>query len=336
MIYNFKQGKWDYIANRLWLKSKEVEQKVNVRYTAFLWPNFFEDFYMMPTSVRIPATEVRLLLSSQRQYYPLRQNNDHAVNIFSIQDKNKKSVIGHAVWLRRPQSKANYFAYRNVTAKFQQWDARNKKTVILAATGGFTNIHKKPEGLTVEKGTIVNAVLMPDRDGLVIVHDSGGISVINLKRDTIKLSLGPKSVLTIENPLQSLIAYSQLLDWCRRHNATLFQTQLLTFSDQLLIDVNKARGQLRERRMLALVRDRTSSELHHVLVDLPTPHNLAVIAGDLFEMLQSRGKKVEALLNLDVGSYNILEVYDPRGRTLSVPKVPAQIKNATNLIVYTR
>ncbi|GAK61317.1 uncharacterized protein U27_01217 [Candidatus Vecturithrix granuli] len=336
LISNFKQGKWDYILNRMWLESKEVEQKVNGRYAALLGPDFFEDVYPMPTAMNIPVTETRLQLSAYRQYYPLQQGKEHAVSIFAIQDKSKMNNIGHAVWLRRPDTRSNYFAYGNVTPKFRQWATRSNKTVILATTGGFTNIHNKPEGLTVDAGTIVNAVLMPDRDGLVIVHDSGGISVINLKRDTIKLSLNPQEVLTIENPLHSLIAYSKLLDWCRQRKATLFQTQLLAFSDQLLIDASKAKGQLRERRLLALIRDHKTADLHHVIIDLPTPHNLAVITKDIFDLLQSRGKKVEALLNLDVGSYNILEVYDHRGNALSSPKGPVPLNNATNLIVYTR
>ncbi len=73
-----------------------------------------------------------------------------------------------------------------------------------------------------------------------------------------------------------------------------------------------------------------------MLVDIAHPHNLAVIAKDLFDLLQSRGKKVEALLNLDVGSYNILEVYDQHGNTLPSPQRPVSLNNATNLIVYTR
>ena len=336
IIYNFKQGKWDYILNRVWLKSREMEQKVSTRYNALLGPEFFEDFYKMKTTVSVPKTESKLKLSEYRKYYPINGGKNYRVSIFTVQDKSKMSTIGYAVWLLRPHIKATYFAYKNVTAKYRQWAKRHSKTVVLATTGGFTNIHKKPEGLTVEQGTIVNAVLMPDRDGLVIVHNSGGISVINLKRSQIKLSLGPQSVLTIENPLQSLIAYSKLLHWCNEHNATLFQTQLLAYSDQLLIDVNKARGQLRERRILALVRDRNTRELHHIIFDIPTPHNLAVLAKEIFDFCKHRGKKVEAILNLDVGSYNIMNVFDHRGTLLTKPRGPVNINNATNLIIYTR
>ena len=339
IIYNIKQGKWDYVFNRAWLKFREAEQKASKRYDALLGPDFFQTMYPMdPTGAAqpLPKNEIRLKLDAFRQFFPMKGGKDHEVNIFSVQDKTKTPGIGHSVWLRRPRMKATYFAYQNVTVKYRQWASNNRKTVALATTGGFTNIHRKPEGLTVENGQIVNAVLMPDRDGLVIVHKSGGISVINLKRNAIKLSLGGQNVLTIENPLHSLIAYSKLLHWCKEQNATLFQTQLLAYSDQILIDVAKARGQLRERRLLALVRDKKNSALHHVLFDIPEPHNLAIIANDLFELLQSRSKKVEALLNLDVGSYNILNVFDQAGKLLAKPKGPVSIDKATNLIIYTR
>lgn len=334
LIYNFQQGKWEYILNRVWLKFTEVEQDVIARYDELLGPEFFEDFFKMENPPEIPKTESTLKLTEYRKYYPMRGGKEYEVNLFTVQDTAQSSTIGHAIWLTRPNIKATYFAYRNVTAKYKQWAARNNKKVVLATTGGFTNVHKKPEGLTVEKGTIVNAVLMPDRDGLVIVHKSGGISVINLKRKTIKLALGSQTVLTIENPLRSLIAYSKLLHWCREHKATLFQTQLLAFSDQLLIDVTKAKGQLRERRLLGLVRDRNTRRLHHVIFDIPKPHNLAVIAKNIFDVLKSRRKKIEAILNLDVGSYNILNVFDQQGKLLSKPRGPVNINAATNLIIY--
>ncbi len=340
IIYNVKQGKWDYVFNRAWLKFREAEQKAGKRYDALLGPDFFQQIYPMQAggaaAQPLPKNEIRLKLDSYRQFFPIKGGQDYEVNIFSVQDKTKTPEIGHSVWLRRPRMKATYFAYRNVTAKYRQWASNNRKTVALATTGGFTNIHRKPEGLTVENGQIVNAVLMPDRDGLVIVHNGGGISVINLKRNSIKLSLGAQNVLTMENPLRSLIAYSKLLHWCKTQKATLFQTQLLAYSDRLLIDVAKARGQLRERRLLALVRDRKNSVLHHVVFDIPSPHNLAIIANDLFDLLQSRRKKVEALLNLDVGSYNILNVFDRGGKLLAKPRGPVSIDKATNLIIYAR
>ena len=57
---------------------------------------------------------------------------------------------------------------------------------------------------------------------------------------------------------------------------------------------------------------------------------------ELFKLCQSRSMKVEAILNLDVGSYNILNVFDQRGGILSKPQGPVNINKATNLIIYAR
>jgi hypothetical protein len=48
-----------------------------------------------------------------------------------------------------------------------------------------------------------------------------------------------------------------------------------------------------------------------------------------------RRMKVEALLNLDVGSYNILGVFDSQRRLLREPQGPVSIDGATNVLVYT-
>ena len=337
LINNIKQGKWDYLFSRIWGKFKESEKKAGSKYGAMLGDDFFEEFYPMEAAKpRLKPSESRFVLSNFRQFYPVSGGRDYAMNIFAVQEKGRSAVFGHAIWLRRPQINSAYFAHQNVMAKYRQWAAQQGKTVILATTGGFTNTHKKPEGLTMENGQIVNAVLMPDRDGLVIVNQGGGISVVNLKRPSIKLSLSSQNVLTIDNPLSSLIAYSKLLQWCKDHRATLFQTQLLAYSDDLLIDPAKAKGQLRERRLLALVRDQATAALYHVILDIPTQSNLAAIAKDMLDLFHSRGKKLEALLNLDVGSYNILQVFDERQRVLSQPQGPVGIDKATNLIIYTR
>lgn len=337
LINNLKQGKWDYIVNRVWSKFKEQEQKASARYAAWLGDDFFTDYYpMQKNAPQARSISSRFTLSNFRRFYPIQSGRDYGVNILAMQENGKTNVFGHTIWLRRPQINSTYFAYQNVSSKFRQWAASQGKTVVLATTGGFTNTNRQPEGLTIENGQIVNAVLMPDRDGLVIISKDGGISVVNLKRTAIKLSVGTQDVLTIDNPLTSLIAYSKLLQWCREHRATLFQTQLLVYSDSLQIDPAKAKGQLRERRLLALARDQASAALYHVILDIPTQSNLAAIAKDTLDLFNSRGKKLEALLNLDVGSYNILQVFDDQRRVLPQPQGPVPIDNATNLIIYTR
>ena len=55
----------------------------------------------------------------------------------------------------------------------------------------------------------------------------------------------------------------------------------------------------------------------------------------LQELLSHRRLKVEALLNLDVGTYNILGVFDARRHLLPSPQGPVSVDRATNLLVYT-
>jgi hypothetical protein len=44
---------------------------------------------------------------------------------------------------------------------------------------------------------------------------------------------------------------------------------------------------------------------------------------------------VEAILNLDVGTYNIMNVFDRNGQILNNIRGPVDISTATNLLVYT-
>ncbi|MEN8218031.1 MAG: hypothetical protein ABFS56_17010 [Pseudomonadota bacterium] len=276
-----------------------------------------------------------LKLSDYKKYYPIG-GGDYAVNILSVKKDNKH--IGYSIWLKRPDIKAKYFAYKTnqqtVTQKYKHWVATQNKKVVLVTSGGFTNNSSQPEGLTVESGNIVNGVLMPDRDGLVIVEKNGGIRVINLKRKTVKLPTGHGQAFNL-SPNKNLIDYSKLLNWCKKYKATLFQTQLLAFSDQLLSNHKNAKTQLRERRILAMVRDKKTNQLYHVIFHIPHRSNLGVLSKEIYDMLR-RNRKIEAILNLDVGSYDILKVFDHKSQLLHKMVGPININSATNLIVYTR
>ena len=252
------------------------------------------------------------------------------VSMFSVKDNS--GAIGYCIWLQRPSLKATYYAAGKVPNKFNNFrQAKGPSKIILATTGGFTNSQGQPEGLTVDKGTIVNAVLLPERHGLVIVQNNGGIRVTNIKKPFILPGISYKL-----DPLNSLLHYSELLHWCSKNKATLFQTQLLAYGDQQLIQLSKAANQLRERRLLALVRDTKDQTLHHVIFHITGAKNLAVITEEVYQMMKVRQKKVEAILNLDVGSFNILQTYDNKGRLLRAIQGPVPISKATNLIIYSR
>ena len=305
---------YSYVFKRAWEKTTEFFRPI-----ADWFRNLFSK-KTTPTPITIVKPDFQQI--EQQNFLPIKNGLDKGVRIYRLSDGNKS--IGHSIWLSRPYLAVKYFADGNVFTKFKA-----TPKVILATTGGFTNTFNQPEGLTVENGNIVNAVMMRDRHGLVLVSNQG-MNVINLKNDNFRL---PRSK-TIINPLNSLLAYSELLNWCKHSNATIFQTQLLAYGDSVLISAEKAKTQLRERRLLTLVSDNKTHEIHHIIFNITESYNLAIIAQEVYKIVKSRNKKVEAILNLDVGAYDILKVFDDNGNELSIVKGTQQISKATNLIIY--
>jgi len=328
LLHHARMGNWGYIAKRSWNKvSERVRDFAPNRMRRLLGGR--NDGTNKPT-----ATQA-LALKSLRQYGPSAGGGGHSVHLFRV--GRGGNAIGHAVWMRRPNVRSDYLAHRrngrSVTQRFKQWRNRNK--AVLAMSGGFTNSAGQPEGLTVEDGSVVNAVIMPDRDGLVFFGPGGGLRVADLRRRTFTLPLSTRRTTRPLRPLVSMTDYAALVTWCREHEATVFQTQLLAYADSLRIDPAKAPGELRERRILALARAGDGS-LSHVVFDLTAQTALADAARQVFDTLRVRGLKVEAILNLDVGAHNILRVYDPNGQRWPAPVGPVSLQRATNLIVYTR
>jgi len=257
-------------------------------------------------------------------------------NIYSISKEGKN--IGQAIFLSRKIYKAYYIAksYKNLTVyeRYIRELKKNKKISKLVTSGGFSNFFKQPEGLTVEKGSIVNAILMPERHGLVLIQKDGGIRVVNLKRDGFTLPIGKNISSKKLSPLTNLIDYSYLISWMKKNNTTAFQTQLLSYSNKLLIDVNIAKNQIRERRFLVIASKGKPFKVHHIIINIEKGVNLAVATKDVFDMIRYRKFKVEAILNLDVGTYNILEAYSDSGKMIISAPIP--LYKATNLLYYTK
>lgn len=276
--------------------------------------------------------------------YPIDASGEYAVKTFDLLNSNGHEM-GQAIWMRRPQIKVGYLAKsdanKNPVARFDAW--RKDIRPVLVASGGYTNKSGFPEGLTFDYGEMVNSVLLPDREGLALFN-CDGINVINLDDKDYNLPTdcsGDKSVPGGGNPQENLIAFSKLLTWVGDNNATLFQTHLLAFSNQLEIDENKAKPLSKERRLLAIVRDNNGGgEVSHIIFNIDKPHQLAAVAKEVFAILRSRNLKVEAILNLDTGGFNILEFYDQSGQvfkdTNGKPAIKGTVEllNATNLLVY--
>ncbi|MBL7813743.1 MAG: hypothetical protein JNL70_01970 [Saprospiraceae bacterium] len=256
-----------------------------------------------------------------------KSKTQQGVEIYAI--KEAGNTVGYSVWMQTPSVKATYFASGKAYDRYSAFAKKvGNSDCILATTGGFTNAQHQPEGLTIDNGKMVNAVLKPERHALVIVEKDGNMRVANLKHGVWLPNLQRQV-----DPLSSLRDYSALIAWAKGNGVTLFQTQLLAHNHQPLIEISKAPNQLRERRLLVMVSDNNGTQ-HNVIFSVNVNKNLAVITEEIFDVMRTRGKKIEAILNFDVGSYNILRVMDAAGKEVAALRGPVSIYKATNLVVF--
>ncbi len=112
----------------------------------------------------------------------------------------------------------------------------------------------------------------------------------------------------------------------------MFQTQLLAYKNKLTIDA-RGRKNKRERRFLALATT-SGGELYHIIFDLPEGAYLYDGAKKALRYLQDLSMDVTALLNLDTGAYNVLEVNTGDDSVDRELKGETSISSAVNLLSY--
>lgn len=241
----------------------------------------------------------------------------------------KGTSYGHEVRISRNQgrAKAKYFASGDVYGKYLNWKAG--KDVIMVCSGAFTNGTKKPVGLTVDNGEIVNKILEEKMDGLVVVYATGGIAVSDLdERDLYLGSLNRH--LNLRNETDRNI----FLKWAVDQEATVFQTQLLVFDEKIRFQRYRPGARTANRRFLVLAKD-ASGELFHLIVKVDQFNRLGESAFDTnYYLKYFRNMEIIAMLNLDTGSYDAMEFYDDRGRSVYSLKSDVPLSESTNLIAY--
>ncbi|GAA4829414.1 hypothetical protein GCM10023331_13190 [Algivirga pacifica] len=331
IIKNLKQGNLVYVLERGLEKTKinALSRKADsyLENLETYIPMELQGVLGQPLVGANSSTSTTMGLTHYRSF--LKRTKGYGTTLWKVDSRGEE--VGYAVWMERPSVKAHYVIDGRLNS-LAAW--RKKGKLLLATTGGFTNNYKSPEGLTVEKGRVINAVLLHDRDGLVVVLPNGGIRVINLKESELHLPDGQGGLMKVANPLRSLMAYSQLMNWARQTNATFFQTQLMAFSDQLLINPNLASGKHAERRFLALVSDRQGN-VQHIIFHIPKPYALAPLTAEIYQLLKSKALKVEAILNLDTGGQNVLFVHEPGGRQIPAISGTLPAHRTTNLLLFT-
>jgi len=310
----------------IFIKSKKHNAKKlidNIRYGQFsyIWDRFYNKYlYTEKTTMKSKLT-----------LQPFNRKDIIDNQIFYVLNNNTK--IGEMIWLESSKYKMNYLSYGNIKDKYQKILALNKTNARVAMTGGFVNDYSNQEGLTVENGKIINASLFPNRDALVIIESNGKSHIINLKKGSFTLPNGE-----IISPLKYASDYTKLLSWSQTNKGSFFQTQLLAYDDKLLINTkpnkNGKHRSAKERRLLFVVNNLKNNKSFHIVLNIREGVNLAVITKKFFEIIREKGYHIEAILNLDVGSYNVMDVYDNNGtKILTSPRTIAQ---ARNLLFYTQ
>lgn len=253
-------------------------------------------------------------------------------HLYSLSKNGKE--IGTVLVASRNQTGVGYLATKarngeSLDSKAIQRVKSLNSSMIALTAGGFTSSAGTPEGLTFQDGQVVNAALGPAH-ALVIVKKDGAIIVADLN-DEFYLP----GITAPLSPRIRLIDYYRLTGWLKKNRGSAFQTYLLAHGNSFLLDQDKVPLTVTERRFFGAIRDKRSGELQTVLVNMPASSNLFTAARDTFTFLTSisgNPKKIEFLVYLDVGAFDILQLYDVGGKVIPQIQGKKDPAIATNLL----
>ena len=241
---------------------------------------------------------------------------------------------GYAVWMHRKNNRvrATYFAnrqsYTSAYSRYQSW--KKGEDIILACSGaysnGFDNTVSNPVGLTIESGKIINRNIDRKMDGLVIVYATGGIAVANIDEGVYLKSLGKRVY-----PRYQTATFT---NWARQEKATVFQTHLLAYKNKLqILPKAKDKDNPTLRRVLVLA-ENSRGEVIHIIFDVQKKVYLYDTASDIFDHMKAENMEVVAMLNLDAGGHDAINVFDNKGLRDKNIKGTTSLTGSVNLIVY--
>lgn len=264
--------------------------------------------------------------------------NDDYVQISTVKHNGYKYNV---VYMKRGESnkriKAKYFAAKDFNGKFvpdryKSW--ASGKNIICVTSGTYMdncNAKKsKPVGLTIDNGVLVNSSI-EEFDGLVIVYATGGIVATNLDNKDLVVQGGSISGKNLDVRNNSFHR-NEFIKWSKQKEATVFQTHLLVYKDQLKVfPKNQTK---RERRFLAVGYD-DDEQLVHCIVHSPQYTTLYEGAKRVLNFLNEfKEMEVTYMINLDTGCQNVFELYNSTGSKNNSVKGTTSVSNAANLLVY--
>jgi hypothetical protein len=288
-----------------------------------------------------------LLSSSKKTTKPIVWYDSNYVQTSSVTHEGEEYKIVQMVRSGK-KVKAKYFAYKNnytpVYKAYNEW--KKSKNIIMHCSGTYMdketdyngNVKWNLVGLTIDQGRVVNPKIEKGRmEGLVIVYPKvggGGIAVSNINEGNLRISGGGVNA----NRTYDLRKSSDLTifkSWAKKQGATVFQTHLLAWDNELQFKYNyRSKPAKRERRFLALGK-LPDGNIVHCIVHKPEFQSLYDASSKVLNFLKTRKRmKVIALLNLDTGMQNVCTVFTKSGAINNMIIGPTDIKDAENLLVY--
>ena len=233
--------------------------------------------------------------------------------------------------------KIKYFSSRDVktgesvSKRFNDW--RQGRNIICYSSGAYmiqNGSYYTPEGFNVDNGALVNGVLETNRfDGLVIVYATGGMVATNLKDGDLTLGDFPNRKFDLRNrPIDK----TTFQNWCEKNGATVFQTHLLTYKDEIKMGGNSSQ-QVAKRRFLAV--GKVNGEVHHTIVQFDLNVTLFEATKMVNDFLKSnKNMEIIYMINLDTGMQDVFGHYTPQGT--ADPRIVGgtQLDTAANLLVF--
>ena len=238
--------------------------------------------------------------------------------------------------------KIKYFASREngklVYERYQEW-AKNKQ-IIAYSSGTYMNSCDNPRiatpiGVCFDDGKLVNQNVKDKMDGLAIVYATGGIVTSNLKEGNLSVTNSSTNQSSILN-LRNAFDFSSFKNWASNEGATVFQTHLLYYKDNIAVGTN---GSVvpRERRILAACKDENNN-LVYCLVNLAGNNTLYEATQKISDYLIKKEyfENIIFMINLDTGCQNVFQANKPNGSLLTGDGWSGltPINNASNLIVF--
>ena len=237
--------------------------------------------------------------------------------------------IGYSIWMNANNTKVNSFAgkgtYSTVNSRFEDWQ-QGRKVVVCTSAGYADKNYSKGIGLTIDKGVIHNRMVSKDMDALVVTVNKG-FEIYDLNQRFRYRAQGATIRLT------SSADKSQFLNWASHADAAVFQTHLLAYDNQLKIS-SAGKRKRAVRKFLVKVTNK-KKEQQNVIFYLRYPEYLYDGAKKIFDYLKLEAYQVDAMINLDTGVNDILELND-KFKTCNNKTIKGRtpINQSTNLLIF--